>query len=278
MGRLLLRLALVVSLLGVTAAAAQTEDSSGSVAQAPAPPTAPLASDTVERATVRLVILDVVVVDKQGRTVPELTVDDFEILARGKPVDVDTLDVACSNGATDEPDAVRWATKREPPRSTDSGRKIVLALDYLHLPFAHRVDALEQARAMIENGLAPEDRIMVAALTGGLRVEQPFTTSHDEVRKTLRRMEFDISLWKESFSHQTERGFLRGMTALFDVLGTVPGPKAVVMFSAMTDTPLDLEFTELAAIASNSRCSLYPVDTRGLTAPTKDIAGTPGGG
>jgi hypothetical protein len=91
-------------------------------------------------------------------------------------------------------------------------------------------------------------------------------------------MEYDISLWKESFSHQTERGFLRGMTALFDVLGTVPGPKAVVMFSAMRDTPLDLEFAELAAIASTSRCSLYPVDTGGLTAPTKDIAAVPGGG
>jgi hypothetical protein len=37
-----------------------------------------------------------------------------------------------------------------------------------------------------------------------------------------------------------------------------------VLFSAMQDVPLDLQFREIAAVASSSRCLLYPVDAVGL--------------
>ena len=33
----------------------------------------------------------------------------------------------------------------------------------------------------------------------------------------------------------------------------------------LIDVPLELQFEKLAAVASVSRCSLYPVDVRGLT-------------
>ena len=115
---------------------------------------------------------------------------------------------------------------------------------------------------------ATGDELMVAALTGGLRIEQPFTSDTDRVLESLKRMQYDISLWNGNFRHLNEYGFLDGMTTLLDVLGTVPGPKAVVLFSGMTDVPLDLQFQELAAVASNARCSLYPVDAAGLRTAT----------
>lgn len=64
------------------------------IAQEP-PPAEPIPLDMVERERVRLVILDVVVVDGDGRTVPGLGLDDFELIADGKPVTADTLDVNC---------------------------------------------------------------------------------------------------------------------------------------------------------------------------------------
>ena len=87
--------------------------------------------------------------------------------------------------------------------------------------------------------------------------ESQITGDHEEVHDSLRRMQHDITLWQPQFFHLNEMGWVSGMTALFDVLGTVPGPKKVVFFSAMADTPLHLEFRELAAQAAVSRCSVY---------------------
>jgi hypothetical protein len=49
-----------------------------------------------------------------------------------------------------------------------------------------------------------DEELMVVALTGGLRVEQPFTKDRGVVVDTLRRMEHDISLWNGNFGHLTE--------------------------------------------------------------------------
>ena len=227
----------------------------------------PLDLQQVERATVRLVLLDMIVLDAQGRTVPDLTAADFEVVAGGEVVEVDTLDVSCPAGATEDALAANREDQRESPQAPEAERKIVLLLDYLHLDPMLRVDVLERARRMVEHDTAEGEEIMVVALTGGLRIEQPFTSDRKQVQRSLKRMEYDVSLWMPDFFHITETGFVQGMTALFDVLGTVPGPKAVVMFSAMKDVPLDLEFREIAAVAAGSRCMLYPVDAVGLRPP-----------
>jgi hypothetical protein len=68
---------------------------------APAPDDPPRALDQVETATVRLVILDAVVVGPDGRPVPDLAREDFEVDAAGEPRAIDTFDVACQDLATE---------------------------------------------------------------------------------------------------------------------------------------------------------------------------------
>jgi VWFA-related protein len=234
--------------------------SATTLAQQEAPP---IEVDKVETARVRLIMLDVVVLDSEGRTVPGLTLEDFEIVAGGRAVDADTLDVDCTD-ALDDPGSVRHAKTREMPAPTEQGRKIVMALDYMHLDMLQRAEALDYAMEAVKVS-APGDQILLAALNGGLRIEQPFTADHDEAWRGLRRMQRDITLWQPSFEHSSEIGWIRAVTTLFDVLETVPGPKAVVLFSGMGDVPLDLEFQEIAAHAAAARCSVYPVDVRGIT-------------
>jgi len=249
-----------------------------------APPTAsretgePLDLGTSEKTTVRLVLIDVMVVDRHGRTVPDLTLDDFEIRAAGDLVPVETMDIDCPSGAIDDPESVSWAAKREATPARKSGRKIVLTMDYLHSSPLQREFMFDQASAMIKNGASAEDEIMLAALTGGLRVEQTLTNDREKLLRSLKRMRYDISLWNGNFFHINEYGFVNGLMALFDVLGSVPGPKAVVLYSAMLDVPLDLQFTELAAIAASSRCSIYPVDLWGLRTIEEDRLVRAGGG
>ena len=108
--------------------------------------------------------------------------------------------------------------------------------------------------------------MLIAALTGGMRIEQNFTSDTDTLTRTLERMQYDISLWEPSFAHLTDGSFFGGMQALLDVLGTIPGSKAMVLFSnnpGTTDT-YDQEFAQLAASSSIARCSIYPVHTMGL--------------
>ena len=223
----------------------------------------PIDLGTSEKTTVRLVLVDVVVLDRHDRTVPGLTAEDFEVLALGKPVGVDTVDLDCPVGAADEPHPMRRTDAHDALPTPSAGRRIVLAFDYLHLNQFLREDSVLAAIRLVRDGSAGEDEIMVVALNGGIRIEQPFTRDKDEVLRSLNRMRYDVSLWNGNFAHINEFGFIDGMTGMFDVLGSVPGPKAVVLFSGMKDVPLNTQFEQLAAVASTSRCSIYGVDPRG---------------
>jgi len=239
-------------------------------------PSTPVDVDQVEQVKVRLVLLDVLVLDAQQRTVPDLTREDFEILSGGNRVDIDTLDVACPGGAAEEPVGVRHASRRPGAVAPEAERRIVFAVDYQHLGRIERIEALEQARQMVEHGSVAGDRIMLVALNGGMRVEQTPTQDRETVLQSLERMEYDVSLYGRDFPHLNENGFMRGMTALLDVLGTMPGQKALVLFTTMRDVPLDLQFRQLAAHAAASRCSIYPVDVLGLPTDRMAPAAAPG--
>ncbi len=220
--------------------------------------TPPVRVDKIERAEVRLVLLDVIVIDSDGNPVPGLEREDFEIRHGGEVVSPDVLETRC------EPEPIQRMTadRAMPPR------RLVLLFDYLHLPTLEREWALDTAIQMIREERTEGDEVMVAALTGGLRIEQPFTTDARKVLASLKRMQKDISLWNGNFSHANEFGFVRGVESLFDVLATVSvGPKAVVLYSAMQDVPLDNQFERIAAIAAASRCALYTVDPYGLVTP-----------
>ena len=232
-------------------------------------PAPPVPIDKTERAEVRLVLLDTIVIDSNGDPVAGLEKKDFEIRHGGEIITPDVLEARC------DPDAQLQQTAQRP----GAPRKLIFAFDYLHLPMLQRELALDAAMKMVrENGTAG-DEVMVAAMTGGLRIEQPFTTNSAEVLASLKRMQKDISLWNGNFSHATEFGFVRSVTALFDVVAAASkGPKAMVLYSTMQDVPLDYQFEQIAALAAASRCAVYSVDAYGLAAPDVGLGarGRPG--
>jgi VWFA-related protein len=227
----------------------------------------PLHIGQEEAASVSLVLLDAVVVDKQGRTVPGLTREDFELVAGGQTVPVDTLDVACLPEALDDARPVNRADRRPALPQTSEPRRIVLAFDYQHLPALVREDALLRAQEAFATGAATNDEWMVVALTGGLRLEQSWTRDPAQVRATLQRMDKDITLWNGNFAHLTADGFVGTLEALLETLGELPGAKALVLFSAMPEAPAESDFRRLAAAAATGRCTIFPVDARGLVPP-----------
>ncbi len=219
-----------------------------------------------EDVEVDLVLIDAVVLDRQGRTVPGLKPDDFEVIVDQEIRRIDTLDELCDAGAMDDPRGVRHPRKRPPIAAPDTGRKIALVFDYLHMSNFSQLDALRSAREMVEHGATAGEQIMVAALNGGLRIEQGFTDDTETILDTLTRMEHDISLWGGRYAHLTEEPFFRGLQVLVDVLSLGDGSKAIVLYSDIPSTAEgnDLAFLEIASSAAGARCSVYPVDVKGL--------------
>ena len=227
----------------------------------------PVDSGLTASVEVKLVTIDVVAVDREGRTVADLSKDDFRLYVNGVETPVDTLDVYCDGGGSDDPVTKRigrWPT----PNNLDAGlRRVILAFDYLHRGGVLMTQALQQYREVLES--KPEIRdeeIMVVAMTNGVRVEQPFTRDRRQVIETLRRMEHDITLWNGNFSRLTEYPWFSGLNALVTVLTGVSGSKAVVFVSAGPGpgNTYETEFRQLAARAGNAQVSFYTVDSRSL--------------
>jgi VWFA-related protein len=240
----------------------------GPAAQSPPTPP-PVPTELEEKIEVRLVTIDVVALDADDATVPDLTKDDLELFVDGKRADIDTFDAYCASGAEADPKSLRfgqWPT----PRNLQTGtRRVVLAFDYLHLGGILKTQALQDFQHMFKAKTeVADEELMVVALTGGLRVEQPFTKDREAVVNTLRRMEHDISLWNGNFAHLTETPLFRSLAALVTVLRASPGPKSVVFVSGMSgpDDFYDLDFDLLAAAASDAQVSFYTVDAKGLLA------------
>jgi VWFA-related protein len=250
-------------------------------ADAPAgdPPERPVKSDLSEHVEVRLVTTDVLVLDAENRTVPGLGKEAFRLFVDGKDTPIDTLDAFCGEAPEEDPRSAQFGAWPTPPDLAGETRRVVLAFDYLHLPLVMCTDFGEPAPCMMHtqaleayrDALAakPEiqdEEMMVVAVTGGLRVEQPFTRDRKAVLETLRRMEYDVTLWNGNFEHRTEYGFFRSLEALMTLLHLTPGPKSVVLLTAGEgpNHTYDTEYTELGTAASDARARLYPVDCRGL--------------
>jgi VWFA-related protein len=233
-----------------------------------------------EHVEVRLVTIDVVPLDREDRTVPGLTRESFRLFVDGKETPVDTVDAYCGDTPEPDPHAKKFGGWASPPDLPSGGtRHIVLVFDYLHLPTVIcpeldppgpcmlHTQALEAYRNVLSAKTDIHDEeIMVVALTGGLRIEQPFTKDRAAVVETLRRMEYDVTLWAGKFDQLTEYGFFNALNVLTTVLRATPGPKSMVLISA-GDGPsnaYDTAFASLATIASDAQTRIYPVDSLGL--------------
>jgi VWFA-related protein len=216
----------------------------------------PAASDVEERVEVRLVMIETVALDAEGNTVPDMTRDDFQLTVDGIITEIDTFDVLCEAGPRGE--------------APVAPRGIVLVFDYYYLVMGDRGRTLETAREMIQTGIGPNERIMVAALAGGLRIEQRFTDDPAEVAEALERMEYDSSLFARDLSAATGSEYFKDLATLMDVLAQYDGPKAVVLFSPVLSRSdvYVAQFDDIAERAASARAAFYPAYARWMQTPS----------
>ncbi len=243
----------------------------------------PVDIDQEEKVNVRLVLVDILVTDRNGRTVPGLSLKDFTLLVQNRPVTIDTLDARCTTGGRDDPGP--RVTDAEPLIGIpDSPARVVLLFDYYHMDMGDRLDAQRHAREIVAGGIGPEDRLMVAVLSDGLRILQPFTSDPALLSSALHRMEQDVTLWAKLFDPPyrplTEKGYFQDLSRLMNVLIGYEGSKAVVMFSSFLgrSDDNDLWYLDVAHRAAESRAVIYPVYARGMEPPVQGRKTEPVGG
>ncbi|HEX6852488.1 MAG TPA: VWA domain-containing protein [Candidatus Polarisedimenticolaceae bacterium] len=248
------------------------------------PPADPLPAGGSETVTVRLLVVDALVLDRRDRTVPGLTAADFELRLDGKRVPIDTFDAECTGEAVADPAATDLAsTPRIAALPEGEPRRVVLVFDERHLqdfrtdpPSPRRAGAYEQARRLVREPLPPGLEIAVAAVGDGVRFEADFTTDHRSLLAAVDRLEADMTIFVRAWGVNgiqglTAKSWLADLGVLLRRLEPLRGPKSVVLFSAYSRSvrPTDLQMRELAAAAGAARTSFYPVDAAGLLASTR---------
>ena len=217
---------------------------------------------------VKLVIVDTLVMNKQGVTVPDLTQDDFKLTVGGEDVEIDTFDVNCPGGAVADPlEVKKWTKPRPKTPGVELNHKIVFVIDYYSLSVPDRKVVLDSIQAMLQLWKPEKEEVMIAAIADGLRIEQRFTTDRQALLRTLRRMEHDLTLWARDFTTTSGRLWFDDLATLNDVLAAYDGSKGVVFFSDVVNrgTTQDLWYEDVTQRATIARAAFYPTFSAGMS-------------
>lgn len=136
----------------------------------------------IDRVDVNIINVEVFVTDENGDRVKGLTVDDFEILEDGRPVEItnfytaERADRAVSSFEQDRALVRGEAAPAEAAVPEDQRLSLAIYVDNRHIKPASRTQVLQELGTFIEDRVRQGDR--VALLSHAFRVENvvPFTT------------------------------------------------------------------------------------------------------
>jgi VWFA-related protein len=212
----------------------------------------------IEKEDVALVLVETLVTDAGGRTVPGLVEADFQLSVNGQVTQLEALDVSCPGGALD--DALPVGFKDQRPAAEDVSRRIVLVFDFVHLSTRDRNRVAEFAREMMGKDKTPKEQIMVASIAEGLRIEQGFTADSQEIIDALERMQYDVTLFAKDYRSVTSEQYMSSLSTLMDILAQYDQAKAVVLYSSLLSRAniYDDWYREVAQRAAAARSVIYP--------------------
>ena len=181
------RFCLALLLFGYGSAQAQLPPSAGNP---PVPQAGPEMSTKEEQATFRsrvnLVMVPVVVRDKQGNAVGTLRQEDFQLFDRGKPQAITRFSMESAGARRGEKADPKPGNKAvEPGEPVAPERYIAYLFDDIHLPFGDLARAREAAAKQMAS-LGRTDRAAIFTTSGQVNVE--FTDDRDELENTLSRL------------------------------------------------------------------------------------------
>ena len=273
-------------------------------AQAPAR-TAAQAPKATFKSGLDLVVVNVVVRDKDGKLVRGLTRNDFVVMEDGKPQTVSSFDFeeienaslpsmatttvlgAITQPAT--PAAAPASEEARPAADMKDRRLIVLFYDLGSMQPEEVSRAVQSGRDYIEKKMAPADILAVVSLTTSLAIDQDFTADRETLLASLNRLspvegstaaagadaEIAPDTGNSFVADDTEFNVfstdrrLDALRAVADVLAGIEQKKSVIYFSGgVTQSGMDNQAAVRTLVdrAVRANVSIYAADTRGLAA------------
>ena len=180
-------------LLGLCLLVAWTNAAHGQQPQQTAsPPAAPARpQEDVVRVYTELVQTDVMVFDKQGHFVKDLTKDNFELRIDGKPRPIEAFELITA-GSDEESQLA--AARGSPtvnlkrPVPLDRGRIVFFYVDDFHMEPAGFVMARKVIAKFIDKEMGQNDQVAVASATGQIGFLQQLTNDRMVLRAAIERL------------------------------------------------------------------------------------------
>jgi VWFA-related protein len=253
------------------AAAAGAQQNSPQTPQQPADATQanthPITAETRE------VRVDVVVTDKKGNYITDLTQKDFRVYEDNKEQPVNSF----SFGA-------------DPNAPVKSQRHyLVLFFDNASMDLSDQPRARAAAGKFIDAHAGPDQVMSVMNFGGSLQIVQNFTTDSDKLKQAVSGISNSNASTVASASIGTDALQYPGManfgnpeasfgtyTLLLSIrnlaknLAAIPGRKSLILFTAgfALDSDAMNELTATIDACNKANVAVYPLDVRGLVAPT----------
>ena len=257
------------------------------------------------RSGVDLVLVNVVVRDRNGQIVRGLTRGDFIVTEDGRPQTISTfgfeeLDARPAEMAAPSiptvlgaigraPDAPAAPLSAAPIENLQGRRIIVLLFDLSSMQPEELQRAFDSARDYVERRLAPADVMAITSLSTSLQVIQDFTADRAALISAINRLSGVEGMGFEEAAvvdptDVVDTGFaaddtefnvfntdrrLEALKSLADAMAGIEQKKSVVYFSSgMTQTGLDNRVAIRSVIdrAVRANVSIYAADMRGLQA------------
>ena len=258
------------------------------------------------RVETELVLVNVVVRDKQGKPVTDLTRDDFTVLEDGKPQRVSSFDfenldmqpiVAASGPSQESRNAPAAApakpilTAKEADQALSNKRVIVLFFDLGSMAPDETERSVQAARKYVQTKMTSADLIAIVTLGSSLRLDQDFTADQARLLRVLNRFSHAEGQGMENSATGDSEGLadtgdaytpdeteynqfntdrkLQALQSLCQVLGKFNQKKSIIYFSSgMTQTGFENQSALRAAVntAIKANVAIYTMDSRGLEA------------
>jgi VWFA-related protein len=249
------------------------------------------------RVTAREVLLDVLVIDKNGQPVTGLKASDFSVAEEGESQAIRRVD---EHHAMDAADLSKLTTLPELPPNTftnytpvrNSNASIVLLLDAMDSPIEAQMVMRDQLIKFLKN-MQPGPPVAIFQLDTEMRLIQGFTTDPKALLAAAESKRDMPSLAKptaaprnysgDALYRRVLMGNLRdGMRMMGSYLAGYPGRKNLIWFTGripmtrlgqgfgnpfgdgMTVSDSEDESKALTDVLTVSRIAVYPVDTYGL--------------
>lgn len=250
------------------------------------------------KSSANLVIVNVIVRDRQGRPIEGLTKENFTLVENGKP---QTVSVFEFQKLSLQPAAAPVAEQPQPAAAEDDGSKrfkdrrlLVLFFDFAGMSVPDQLRAQDAALQFVGEKLTASDLVQVMSFASGIRIDQEFTADRAKLTEAIKKFRIgeglvpsvegaigpdgsEIEPTEEEANAPEEIEFdlfntdrkLGALEHAVQQLAALPEKKAFIYFSSGAggsgaENQAQLRSTINAAVRAN--VSFYPVDVRGLMA------------